>query len=103
MSQMMPDPAPSVRELLAFYLEAGVDCALAEEPANRLAEPDVDTPSRKPLPVRPVRAAPVPIAAARSNEVTLDAAVASAREAARSAPTLSALRDLMERFEGCAL
>ena len=24
---MIPEPAPSVRELLAFYLEAGVDCA----------------------------------------------------------------------------
>ena len=99
---MTSDPALSVRELLAFYLEAGVDCALAEEPANRLAEPDVVTPSRKPLPAQPVRAAPAPIAVAR-NEVTLDAAVASAREAARSAPTLSALRELMERFEGCAL
>jgi len=99
---MPSEPALSVRELLAFYLEAGVDCALAEEPANRLAEPDVVTPSRKPLPAQPVRAAPAPIAVAR-NEVTLDAAVASAREAARSAPTLSALRELMERFEGCAL
>ena len=99
---MTSEPALSVRELLAFYLEAGVDCALAEEPANRLAEPDVVTPSRKPLPAQPVRAAPAPIAVAR-NEVTLDAAVASAREAARSAPTLAALRELMERFEGCAL
>jgi hypothetical protein len=34
---IMPEPAPNVRELLAFYLEAGVDCALTEEPVNRLA------------------------------------------------------------------
>ena len=27
---MIPDPAPTVRQLLAFYLEAGVDCALAD-------------------------------------------------------------------------
>ena len=32
---MIPEPAPTVRELLAFYLEAGVDCALAEEPIDR--------------------------------------------------------------------
>ena len=35
-----PEPAPTVQQLLAFYLEAGVDCALAEEPVDRLAEPD---------------------------------------------------------------
>ena len=38
---MTPDPAPTVRQLLAFYLEAGVDCALADEPVDRLADPDV--------------------------------------------------------------
>ena len=37
----IPEPAPTIRQLLAFYLEAGVDCALAEEPFDRLAEPDV--------------------------------------------------------------
>jgi uracil-DNA glycosylase len=37
----MPDPAPTVQQLLAFYLEAGVDCALTEEPANRLSDPDI--------------------------------------------------------------
>ena len=34
---MTPDRAPNLRELLTFYLEAGVDCALMDEPANRLA------------------------------------------------------------------
>jgi len=29
MSQPMPDPARNIHQLLAFYLEAGVDCALA--------------------------------------------------------------------------
>jgi DNA polymerase len=40
MQTMMPEPTPTVRELLAFYLDAGVDCALGEEPVNRLAEPE---------------------------------------------------------------
>ena len=38
---MTPDPAPTVQQLLAFYLEAGVDCALTEEPVNRLTDPDI--------------------------------------------------------------
>src|SRR5215831_155071 len=101
---MTPEPALSVRELLAFYLEAGVDCALSEEPANRLAEPDVAPPPRKALPARPVRAAPASIALARNGPTPgPDAAIASARGAARTAPTLQALRELMERFDGCAL
>ena len=28
--------------MLAFYLEAGVDCALTDEPVNRLSDPDID-------------------------------------------------------------
>ena len=33
---MTPEPVPTVQQLLAFYLEAGVDCALTEAPVNRL-------------------------------------------------------------------
>src|SRR5947209_8400017 len=33
-----PENAPTVQQLLAFYLEAGVDCALAEEPIDRLSD-----------------------------------------------------------------
>ena len=35
---MTPDRAPTVHELLAFYLEAGVDCALMDEPVNRVSD-----------------------------------------------------------------
>ncbi len=38
---MTPEGAPTVQQLLAFYLEAGVDCALTDEPVNRLSDPDV--------------------------------------------------------------
>jgi uracil-DNA glycosylase family 4 len=50
---MIPDPAPTVRQLLAFYLEAGVDCALAEEPVDRLAEPDAMPAAGQPAQPRP--------------------------------------------------
>jgi DNA polymerase len=106
---MISEPAPTVRELLAFYLEAGVDCALAEEPVDRLAEPDAAPPPAAPQaarvapaiePVRPVAAPPV-----MRGEPTPapDVAITSAREAARTAPTLEALRELMQNFDGCAL
>jgi DNA polymerase len=48
---MIPDRAKAVRELLAFYLEAGVDAVVAEEPANRFA--DAHSPSGSGEPSRP--------------------------------------------------
>ena len=44
---MTPDRAPNVQQLLTFYLEAGVDCALVEEPVNRLSDPDIAPASGK--------------------------------------------------------
>jgi len=104
---MIPDPAPTVRQLLAFYVEAGVDCALVEEPADRLAEPEAAPAASRPAQPRPAirtaSAAPaVPLARAETAQAP-EAAIQSAREAARTAPTLEALRALMETFDGCAL
>src|ERR1700722_6379604 len=100
---MTPESAPTVRELLAFYLEAGVDCALTEEPANRLADPGLEPVASETAPPKPVRtAAPVPAARVEAAQAP-EAAIVSAREAARTAPTLEALRALLEDFDGCAL
>ncbi len=104
----IPEPAPNIRQLLAFYLEAGVDCALADEPVDRLAEPDmVAAPViRESAPPRAIREiAPPPMAAVPRSEITPapEAAIASAREAARTAPTLEVLRALLENFDGCTL
>src|SRR6266568_7511544 len=107
---MTPDPAPSVQQLLAFYLEAGVDCALTDEPVNRLSDPDIipiSTPvsgSRETAPPKPVRPIPATIPVARGETTPgPEAAIASAREAARTAPSLEVLRALLENFDGCAL
>ena len=98
------DPVPNVRQLLAFYLEAGVDCALGEEPLNRLADPDATALLREAAPAQPARAVPAAIPAARIEPAPApEAAIASARELARTAPTLEALRELLERFDGCTL
>ena len=115
---MTPDPAPTVGQLLAFYLEAGVDCALADEPVNRLADPDIAPARRDAAPAQPAGSAPTK--AIRSQAIPTNRwrprflspaasrrprrpAIASAREAARTAPTLDALRALLETFDGCAL
>jgi uracil-DNA glycosylase family 4 len=102
-----PDPAPTVQQLLAFYLEAGVDCALGEVPVNRLADPDVAPAPRAAAPAPPRSLTPPPPAAAVAARteamVAPEAAINSAREAARTAPTLEALRQLLENFDGCAL
>jgi uracil-DNA glycosylase len=104
MSQGLPEPSPNVAQLLAFYLEAGVDCALGDEPVDRLAEPEA-IPAAAPPAVQMPRVVPAPALALSRNEAppAPDAAIASAREAARTAPDLEALRQLMQKFEGCAL
>jgi len=103
-----PEPAPTVQQLLAFYLEAGVDCALTDEPLNRLADPDIAPAPAKAEPreaVAPRAFMPPPAVAAPRADAVLapEAAIISAREAARTAPTLEALRALLENFDGCAL
>lgn len=115
---MTPDRNCPARELLAFYQEAGVDALLDEMPANRFGEPDppprsliASAEARQPVrsspqPAgKPVASAPpvMPSAGAAAAPPAPDAAVMAAREAARSAPDLSALRDILEHFEGCGL
>jgi uracil-DNA glycosylase len=108
---MISDQATTVRELLTFYLEAGVDCALGDEPIDRLSTPDLTPPDRPAA----AEAGTAPVAARQPPHQTAtvaprtgiapppDIAIESAREAARTAPSLEALRALLESFEGCAL
>ncbi len=106
-NKLTPEPAPNVLQLLAFYLEAGVDCTLSDEPSDRLSE--LERPAAaKPAPpanVAPARAtAPAPfVTPAMEPAAAPDAAVATARQAARTAGSLGTLRDMLEKFDGCAL
>jgi len=127
----MDTAADSARELIAFYLDAGVDALLGERPVDRFAAeaPGAPFPAAAITRGEPVRASvanrptgaqgdPSADRLRRSDPppagegTTLmqgvaplapDAAVMSAREAARSAQTLEALRALLETFEGCLL
>src|ERR1700693_550243 len=94
-SDMTPESAPTVSQLLAFYLEAGVDCALTDEPVNRLSDPDAVAAASETAPPKPVRPAPPTRAARAEAQPAPEAAIISAREAARTAPTLEALRALL--------
>lgn len=107
------------RDLLAFYLEAGVDAAVGETPNTLLPKPGgEDAESRQagkeatvPAPLEQVlNPGLVPRSAAstatgRQNAAPPppDAAVMAAREAARQAATLEELRAILDNFEGCAL
>jgi len=105
MSLASPDPAPTIAQLLAFYLEAGVDCALGDEPVNRLVDPDLAPPPAAPREAprpRQLQAAPI-LSGLAAPPPAPDAAITSARELARTAPTLDVLRELLEKFDGCAL
>jgi DNA polymerase len=100
---MTPDRALTAHELLAFYLEAGVDCALMDEPVNRMSDDSADSPRDPPQP-SPIRAAPAAMPTTRAEAPPApDVAIQSAREAARTAPSLEVLRTMLERFDGCAL
>jgi uracil-DNA glycosylase len=113
----------SARDLLFFYKEAGVDSLVGETPVDRFAEP-VSRPDNAPsqrapdnserTDVRPsarpdssggmTRApASLPSGGGLAAPPSPDAAVMAAREAARSAPDLQTLRDMLDRFEGCGL
>jgi uracil-DNA glycosylase len=125
---MTPDRARAARELLAFYVEAGVDAVLGEEPVNWFANAPNDAapaPAEvaatggavtaqvdRPAPPTallhqqrgsgaqaPARSTKIPGAAPLTPEV----AVMAAREQAKAAASLAALREVLERFEGCAL
>jgi len=122
------NPKQAAIDALAFQLEAGVDVALADEPVNRFEEaPERETrrsgKSAGPLRDRerpdgfraddpgsrsPAKAAPLgrddgPPASPSPALPAADAAVTSAREAAKSAATLEELHAALARFEGCAL
>jgi DNA polymerase len=123
------DIAPKdLRELIAFYVDAGVDSLLNEEPADRLAD------EVRPLPVaepgssaseahraegeevmragpaaeprgraKPPVLAEVQASATSAAPLAPEAAIMAAREAATSAKDLVELRALLENFEGCML
>jgi DNA polymerase len=94
----------SVQDLLGFYVEAGVDAIVGEEPVNRFAAVEAPAPSSR------TSGAVLPPQHSESNGPAVapappapDDATMAARAAAKSAKTLDELRGILEKFDGCAL
>jgi uracil-DNA glycosylase len=120
---MTPDRIEAARALLSFYTEAGVDALVGETPLDRLSVARIDlapatlvaqaldveqTPERAPIARAPDmrRIAPAPNPEtnfAGAAPAAPDIAVMAAREAARTAASLIELREILSKFEGCAL
>jgi len=112
-----------VRELIAFYLDAGVDSVLGEEPINYFADRPEALASERPTAGQAIKPTPTPLGDAPPSSaprkatgaenlratptaapvVAPEAAVMAAREAARTAQNLDELRVLLTNFEGCML
>jgi DNA polymerase len=107
---MVPTQDNSPRDLLDFYLEAGADALIGEEAVDHFAE-SADLAAAPPAPrERAPVAVPTPAAVMRQSPSMApaapqapDEAALAARQAAKSAATLDELRDLLEKFDGCAL
>ncbi|MBV9557950.1 MAG: uracil-DNA glycosylase [Pseudolabrys sp.] len=99
---MSPVHEKSARELLDFYLEAGVDALIGEQPVDRFApEPAPRTASPQPRPAE-IRHTP-PLAAPSLAPPSPDAAALEARDAVQNIATLDELRAALDKFDGCAL
>jgi uracil-DNA glycosylase family 4 len=110
---MSPD-RQQARELLAFYVDAGADALIGEEPVDRMADerPQPANPVAFPSPALPPKgggssesrpAETKTLFQTATAPASAEAAAMAAREAARSAQTLDDLRALLADFEGCAL
>jgi uracil-DNA glycosylase family 4 len=108
------NPQRLARELIGFYLDAGADALIGEEPVDRMAEeapPPVRSPAKDiesvqlgpKAPPRMRTEAAADRRAAAAPPASPEVAVMAAREAARNAKTLDELRSLLVDFEGCAL
>jgi DNA polymerase len=102
----MNDASKDAREIIAFYRDAGVDVLVGEQAIDRFAD-EVVAPSRpvaerSPSPTLPHKGGES-ISAPAVAPASPEAAVMAARQAAKSAETLEALRGLLEAFEGCML
>jgi uracil-DNA glycosylase family 4 len=118
------------RELIAFYIDAGVDCVVGEKPVDRFADepklaghsetgrPDSEgvrvaqrdytalaDPSarRRPQSVSPLSGEVPAARSAPPPPAVPEAAIMAARESARSAKDLEELRVLLAGFGGCTL
>ncbi len=86
---MAREPRP--HDLLTWYIDAGADEAIGDQPKDRFTEPEGKTPPAPQAKAPPARAASMPPAAAGAFEI------------AAGCQTLDELVTAIEAFDGCAL
>src|SRR5436190_11034974 len=102
---MTPHPDKAARELLAFYLEAGVDTPVGEEAVDRFSD-DTAPPGAEPAPVSQTATPPITPQRAAASALPLaappapEAAALAAREAVKGISTLAALRTVLAALRG---
>ncbi|MGO4704693.1 uracil-DNA glycosylase family protein [Microvirga sp. 2MCAF38] len=101
MAEQFPDRA-TLEAILDYYVEAGVDLALDEEPHDRFSEIAPPPPAPIARPIEPLRE-PAPLRAMPQAAVAPEEAVVQARELARHAKSLEELETILAGFEGCSL
>lgn len=99
----------SLRELLTWYADAGVDVALLDDPINRFEEAAQKkisaTKPPQPIPrmTSPVTGNPNP-STPRNQPIVPDSGVVElAKKLAQDCQSLAQLKDTVEKFEGCNL
>jgi uracil-DNA glycosylase family 4 len=103
---MAPSREKPARELIDFYLEAGVDALVGEQPVDRFAvaaEPPAPParaaqPAALPTDLEFKGRSVAPVAPQAPDEAAM-----AARAAAKGAKNLDELRAILEKFDGCAL
>ena len=98
---MPTDRTKAARDLLAFYVEAGVDAHVGENPVDHFADAIAVRPSEAPKPRRPFPASSKrrrPLPRPRRTRPSCRRA-----RRPRSAASLEELRAILDRFEGCGL
>jgi len=101
---MNRDLTKAVRDLLAFYVEAGVDVCLGDLPFDHVAAVEDGGLPERPAPASPAPSLSPPAPPRRAAPmIAPEAAVMAAREAAKTAADLSELRRILEGFDGCVL
>jgi len=101
--------------LLDFHVEAGVDCALDEQPQDRFSLDLIDSQNSPPIrsggmpipnrivPALESRQAEAPRAVMSGAAIAPEEVAIAAREQAKNATSLAELERLLGVFEGCAL
>ncbi|MEM9105277.1 MAG: uracil-DNA glycosylase family protein [Pseudomonadota bacterium] len=105
-------------DILHFYADAGIDCVLEDTPIDRFSagtepsdqnqvrsrkSPSASRSPAAPKSVQPPTSSTMPSDGQPMATVPDEAAITDARETARNAPSIDALREALASFNGCNL